>query len=210
MGPPRDAAHLLRTGQCRRAAKQVNEEPQDKVKHGRHFEEERKEENRKQNNQPRCRKKYQICTKHACNRTGSADRWNDRVRIRKQVRQTSDTATQQIENRKADRSHLVFDVVAENPKRPHVRDDVKPAAMQELMREDRPVTIYRKPDVSSPIRVSKTCRHKAENIKELFDALSWKHQLKEKDQHIDKNQRSRNYRHGAARNRVLNWKHLGI
>jgi hypothetical protein len=36
---------------------------------------------------------------------------------------------------------LFFDVVAKDPERPHVRDDVEPAAMQELMREDRPVSL---------------------------------------------------------------------
>jgi hypothetical protein len=45
--PERYAADLLRTGQCRRAAKQINQEPEDKVKYGWHLEEERKEENRK-------------------------------------------------------------------------------------------------------------------------------------------------------------------
>ena len=57
--------------------------------------------------------------------------------------------------------------------------------------------------------MSEAGRHDAEKIKELFEALLWKRELEEKDQYVYKNQRTRHYRHGAARNRVLNWKHLG-
>jgi hypothetical protein len=66
--PPRDAAHLLRTGQRRCAAKQINQEPEDKIKYGRNFEEEGEKEDWKQDNESRCRKKYQVRTKHARNR----------------------------------------------------------------------------------------------------------------------------------------------
>lgn len=82
--------------------------------------------------------------------------------------------------------------------------------MQELVREDRPVAIHRKTDVSSPIGMGEARRHNSEKINNLFEALPRKHELKEKDEHVDENQCARNYRHGAARNGVLNRKHLGI
>jgi hypothetical protein len=52
-------------------------------------------------------------------------------------------------------------------------------------------------------------RHNSEKINNLFEALPRKHELKEKDEHVDENQRTRNDRHGPAWNGVLNWKHLG-
>ena len=52
--------------------------------------------------------------------------------------------------------------------------------MQELVREDRPVTVDRKTDISSPIGMSEAGRHNSKEIKELFDALPRKHELKEK------------------------------
>ena len=131
------------------------------------------------------------------------------IRICQQLREAGDAAADQIENRKSKRSHPVLDVVAENPERPHVGDEVEPAAMKKLVREDRPVTIHRKTNISSPVGMSEARRHNSEKIKELFEALLGKHELEEKDEHVDKNQRMRHYRHGAARNRVLNWKHLG-
>ena len=82
--------------------------------------------------------------------------------------------------------------------------------MQELVRENRPVAIHRKTDVSSPIGMGEARRHNSEKINNLFEALPGKHELKEKHDYVYKNQRTRNDRHGAARNRVLNWKHLGI
>ena len=81
--------------------------------------------------------------------------------------------------------------------------------MQELVRENRPVTVHGKTDIRSPIGMGEAGGHDAEKIKELFDAMLRKRELKEKDQYVYKNQRTRHYRHGAARNRVLNWKHLG-
>jgi hypothetical protein len=58
--------------------------------------------------------------------------------------------------------------------------------------------------------MSEARRHKSEKIKELFEALPGKHELKEKHDYVYKNQRTRNDRHRAARNGVLNRKHLGI
>ena len=54
--------------------------------------------------------------------------------------------------------------------------------MQELVREDRPVTVHRKTDISSPIGMSEAGRHDAEKINKLFEALPRKHELEEKDQ----------------------------
>ena len=70
----------------------------------------------------------------------------------KQLRETGDAAAEQIKNPKSDRSHPVLDVVAENPECPHVGYDVQPVAVQKLIREDRPVTVYGKTDIGSPIR----------------------------------------------------------
>ena len=81
--------------------------------------------------------------------------------------------------------------------------------MQELVRENRPVCIRRKTDVSGPIGMSEARRHDSKKIKELFETVPGKHELKEKDEHVYKNQCTRNYRHGAARDGILNWKHLG-
>ena len=43
--------------------------------------------------------------------------------------------------------------------------------MEELVREDRPVTIHGKTDISSPIGMSEARRHDSEKIKKLFEAL---------------------------------------
>lgn len=71
--------------------------------------------------------------------------------------------------------------------------------MQELVGEDRPVTVARKPHISCPIGMSEARRHNSKKIKELLDALPRKHQLKEKDQYVYQNQCTRNNRHGTAR-----------
>ena len=66
-------------------------------------------------------------------------------------------AAEQVKKRKADRAHFVFDVVAENPKGPHIGYDMEPAAVQELMRQNWPKIIDRKTDGQSPIGMGETC-----------------------------------------------------
>src|SRR5438270_11759638 len=119
-------------------------------------------------------------------------------------------AAEQVENRKPDRAHSVLDVVAENPKGPHIGYDMEPAAVQELMRQNRPKIIDRKADGQSPIGMGETRWDKTEQIKELLDRLVWQSQLEEKHHHIDKNQCPSGHRCGATRNRIFNRKHLRL
>src|SRR6266404_3361555 len=126
-----------------------------------------------------------------------------------QMRRAGYRAAKQIENREPARSHPVLDVVAKNPECPHVCDEVEPPAVQKLLGQKWPVIVDRKSDTGGPIRVSEAGGNDAEQIENLFDRLRWKHQLKEKDQNVDKNQRARNYRHGIARNGVFNREHAG-
>src|SRR5438552_14349840 len=125
------------------------------------------------------------------------------------MRRAGDCAAKQIKNCESARSHPVFNVVAKNPEGPHVCDDVEPAAVQKLVGQKRPVIVDRKSDTGGPIRVGEARGNDAEQIENLLDRLLWKHQLKEKDQNVDKNQRARSYRHGMARNGVFNWEHAG-
>jgi hypothetical protein len=53
----------------------------------------------------------------------------------------SSRAAEQIKNGKPDRAHSVPDVVAENPKGPHIGQNVEPPAVQELMGQNRPKTV---------------------------------------------------------------------
>jgi len=62
----------------------------------------------------------------------------------------------QVENSKANRAHSVFDIVAENPKGPHIGHDMEPAAVQELMRQKRPKIIDWKADGHSPVGMGET------------------------------------------------------
>src|SRR5882762_11239268 len=123
------------------------------------------------------------------------------------MRRGGDRAAKQIENREPARAQAVLDVVAEDPECPHVCDDVEPATVEKLVAQKWPVIVDRKSDTGGPIRVGEAGGNDAEQIENLLDRLRWKHQLKEKDQNVDKNQRARNYRHGIARSGVFNWEH---
>src|SRR5207302_1191839 len=106
----------------------------------------------------------------------------------------SSRAAEQIKDGKADRTHFVLDVVAENPKGPHIGCDVKPSAVQELMGQNRPKTIDRKADGQSPVGMGETCRNKTEQIEKLLNRLVRQSQFEEKHYHVDKNQGPSGYR----------------
>ena len=74
----------------------------------------------------------------------------------------SSRAAEQIKNGKADRAHSVLDIVAENPKGPHIRYNMEPPAVQELMRQNRPKIIDGKANGQSPVGMSETRRNKTE------------------------------------------------
>jgi hypothetical protein len=63
----------------------------------------------------------------------------------------------------------VLDVVAENPKGPHIGYDVEPPAVQELMRQNRPKTVDGKADGESPVGMGETRRDKTEQIEKLLN-----------------------------------------
>ena len=96
-------------------------------------------------------------------------------------------AAEQVKNSKPNRTHSVFDVVAENPKGPHIGYDMEPSAVQELMRQNRPKIIDRKTDDQSPIGMGETCRDETEQIEKLLDRFVRQRQLEEKHYHINKN-----------------------
>jgi len=52
---------------------------------------------------------------------------------------------EQVKKGKPDRAHSVFNVVAENPKGPHIGYDMEQPAVQELMRQKRPKLSTGKP-----------------------------------------------------------------
>jgi hypothetical protein len=81
----------------------------------------------------------------------------------------SSSAAEQVKNGKADRTHFVLDVVAEDPKGPHIGYDVEPSAVQELMGQNRPKTIDWKADSESPVGMRETRRDKTEQVEKLLN-----------------------------------------
>ncbi len=67
----------------------------------------------------------------------------------------------QVEQGESERAHAVLDVVAEDPQRPHVADDVRPAAVEEHAGQERPVVVDRESDPRGPSRVAVAGRHDA-------------------------------------------------
>jgi len=81
-GPPRDAAHLLRTGQPPLLpAKQINQEPEEKIKYGRNLEEEGKKKTGNQDIESPPSEKHQD-TRQARRTARCTYGWDRGIRIR--------------------------------------------------------------------------------------------------------------------------------
>lgn len=108
--------------------------------------------------------------------------------VREPVRQPRRKAGQQVEGQKASVSHPVLDIVAEDPKGPHVADQVQPSPVQEHARQKRAVLVGREPDRPRPFGVTVAGGDEAEPIKELFDADRAEAEIIKKDGRVDGNQ----------------------
>jgi hypothetical protein len=167
--PKRNSADLLRASQSRGPAKQLGEKPKDQIKDCRNLEEEWEKEYWKQKDKTRGRKKHKISAKHTSDCARRAHRRDGGVRSHKQLRQGCDNAAGEIKNRETHRPHTIFHVVAENPERPHIHENMQPTAVKELVRQNGPVITHGKTDVGSPIWMSEARRNESKQVEELFD-----------------------------------------
>src|SRR4030095_14653518 len=103
------------------------------------------------------------------------------VEVRENVHQRCRQAANEIEHNKPRRSHAVLDVVTEDIERPHIADDVEPAAVEEHTCEERPEIIHREAHPNGPLGVGVTRRDDAKIIEELLKHRLGHHELENKD-----------------------------
>ena len=123
------------------------------------------------------------------------------------MRKARDHAGEQIKEQEAQRSHSVFDVVAEDPQRPHVADEVRPAAMEEHAGDERPIVVDAETDRAGPLRMRVTRRDDAEEIDELLQLVGWPRHLVQEDRDVDRDDRPRHDGRPAMRHRVFDGDH---
>ena len=114
---------------------------------------------------------------------------------------------QEIEQKKTEPAHALFHVVAEDPERPHVADDMEPAIVQEHAGEKRPVVIDREPESGRPRRVRKSRRDDAEQVEQPFEFFGIQRELKEEDRHVGRDERPGDHWDAETGNRVTNRDH---
>ena len=107
------------------------------------------------------------------------------MRVGIKMNQSSRQAAKKIKRKKANRPHAVLDVVAEDPQRPHVSNDMEPAAVEEHAGKERPVVIQREPQLNRPFGMSITRRDNAEIIEELLQHRLGHGELEEKDHAVN-------------------------
>ena len=118
-----------------------------------------------------------------------------------------DQAARQVEQGEPERAHAVLDVVAEDPQRPHVADDVEPAAVEEHAGQERPVVVDRESDPRGPSRVGVAGRHDAQEVEEPVARLLGQGQLEGEGEDVQRDQRVDGQRRIAAGDGVLDRYH---
>src|SRR2546422_8802010 len=116
-------------------------------------------------------------------------------------------AAKKVECQKPHWTHAVFNVVAEDPKRPHVSDNVDPAAMEEHARHEWPVIVKGQPYPDCPLRMRVTRRHDAEIVEEHLQHRLGQHELEDKDDAVGRHYEPHGDRNVSGGNRVANWNH---
>ena len=129
------------------------------------------------------------------------------MRVRDPVDDPGDQPAEDIEYREPHRTHAVLDVVAEDPERPHVPDDVSPAAMEKHAGQERPVVIDRETDPRGPLRMSVARRDDSEKEEQPFELSMGQSQLEAEDQDVQPDQRIDGQRWVATPDGVLDWDH---
>lgn len=196
--PEGDAADLFRAGQSECAVEQLADKPQSQIEHGRNIEEKRPEEYRHQHGDLRFGIQQEIGAQHAGDGPGGAEGGHLAVGLSQQLRQPGQHAAEQIEHAIAQVAHDIFDVVAEDPKSPHVAQDVQPAGVKELMSEKHPPTARGKSGGVGPCGIGETRRDDAEQIEEVVERFVRQRKLIEEHQRVNENQGARDHGHRAA------------
>src|SRR5207253_2359883 len=121
----------LRVPDGAEAAEELNEEPVEQHQHGGDFNPGQKNENEHHRHDAGLWKLDQISAHYAGDRAAGSYHRKPRVRVEHHLGHARRHAAQQIKNQILSVAHDVFHVVAEYPQKPHVPDDVHPAAVQE-------------------------------------------------------------------------------
>src|SRR5690242_6498778 len=123
------------------------------------------------------------------------------------MREIGRNPAKQIEEQEAERAHAILDVVAKNPKCPHVPDQVYPTPVQEHASQKWPIIINWKPEPNRPIRMSVARWHKSEQVEEVLESGLRNGEFKQENQTIDSNQSPGHDCRISPWNCISNWKH---
>ena len=145
---------------------------------------------------------------HTRDRARSANGRHPGVRLGHYLGHRRQNAAGQVKQGEPPTSHGILDVVTEDPERPHIADDMQPAAMQELVRQECPVSTTGKTHCGCPIGVDQTRRHNAEQKKEPLQRLGRERQLEAKHQDVNQDYRTRHHRHRSRWNGIPDGEHI--
>src|SRR6266850_6311393 len=208
MRPERYASDVCASCKHQGATEDLSQDPEKKIGDGRQLKEKWKDENRNEDHHPRERKEEEVCPEHTSYCSRSAHRWKNRIWIRKPMDKSGGETRKQIEDQESDWSHTVFNVVTENPERPHVRNDVHPTTVQKHAGEEWPVVINRETDPLRPIGMAEPRRNDSEKVKQLLKLMRRQCQFEKEHKAVGENQEPCCNRRILCRNRVTYWKHV--
>ncbi len=124
MGSKRDSADILDSGSLKRdlvaRADQLPAEPEDQKHKGRDPEKDRPKDQQREHVDVRAREQKQVSAHNPGDRAGRSDNRERGGGIKIGMRQSRADSAEQIKKREANFSHRAFNVVAEDPKRPHI------------------------------------------------------------------------------------------
>ena len=134
MSPIGDATLIRVAGQT---AKELQAQPDDQHDIGRDREDTEIDDKNQQDIHTRFREQKQISPHYPGDRTRSTYSWHARTGGRDYMDQSRANTRQQIEQQERQVAHLIFEIVAEDPQKQHVADQMHPAIVQKHRSDQR-------------------------------------------------------------------------
>ena len=186
---------------------ELRQEPEAEEDEGRDLHRLGEETEPEQGHDPGVRVEEEVGAEHPGDRAARADHRHVRGRVGGDVRSGGRRAADQVEGEKARVAGRVLDVVAEDPEKDHVAEQVQHPAVQEHRGRDRQAGREHRRGVRR--RPGELGRHRAEDRDEGRAVLETEPELVEEDQDVRADERDRHPREGPGRDGVSQRYHEG-
>jgi len=210
MSPPCDASAGGRQQELQRSLENLNQEPETDEEERVDFEEQRDEKDRHHHDDPRQGEEAHVASQHSRDCTGGAQCRHDRCWIKKDMRNRGSKAASEIKGEIASVTQPILHRGSEQPERPHVENEMQPAAVEKHHAEEGKQIGGRELCLAICQRGGVARRDEREVAQEFLELRRAQAVLEEENQAIGRDQQPGYDRRVTGGNGVSDRNHVGL